>query len=243
MRVRFGDFMLDAEARQFMRAGPSTRSARSGHPSTQFARSGQGEEVHLSPKAFDLLCILLAKRPNVVSKADLFAQIWPNTFVVEANLNVLIAEVRRACGDEARAPLFIKTAHGVGYSFCGEATEVEGPAPRSGGGVRCWLAWRQQTFPLAPGDNVIGRDPRCNVWLDHDGVSRRHATIQVTGDARPVVEDLASTNGTFVNGKRVVAVMPLGDGDLIKVGSVSLKFREWSDGASRTKRIRGSRSG
>jgi hypothetical protein len=84
---------------------------------------------------------------------------------------VLIGEVRRACGDEARAPLFIKTAHGVGYSFCGEATEVDGPPPRSSGGVRCWLAWRQQTFPLSPGDNVIGRDPRCNVWLDHDGVS------------------------------------------------------------------------
>jgi len=223
VKVRFGDFVLDAEARQFVR-----RSARLAQ-----------QEVHLSPKAFDLLRILLAHRPNVVSKADLFAQIWPNTFVVEANLNVLIAEVRRACGDEARAPLFIKTAHGVGYSFCGEATEVDGPPPRSTGGVRCWLAWRQQTFPLSPGDNVIGRDPRCNVWLDHDGVSRRHATIHVAGDARPAVEDLESTNGTFVDGKRVVAVTPLADGDVIKVGSVNLKFREWSDGASRTKRIRG----
>jgi len=219
VKVRFGDFVLDAEARQLVR---------------------KGRDVHLSPKAFDLLRTLVASRPNVVSKADLFAQIWPNTFVVEANLNVLIAEVRRACGDEARSPLFIKTAHGVGYSFCGEAAELDGPASRPSADVRCWLSWRQQTFPLSTGDNVIGRDPRCNVWLDHDGVSRRHATIRVSGDARAAVEDLASTNGTFVEGKRVVDVTPLADGDVIKVGSVSLKFREWSDGASRTKRIRGS---
>src|SRR5262245_54989215 len=127
MRVRFRDFVLDAEARQFTRAG---------------------REVHLSPKAFDVLRMLVANRPNVVSKGDLLAQIWPDTFVVEANLNVVIAEVRRACGDEARAPLFIKTAHGVGYSFCGEATELDGPASRPQADVRCWLTWRQHTFPL-----------------------------------------------------------------------------------------------
>jgi pSer/pThr/pTyr-binding forkhead associated (FHA) protein len=51
--------------------------------------------------------------------------------------------------------------------------------------------------------------------------------------------DLESTNGTFLGGTRVETATPLTDGDVIKVGSVTLKFREWTDNASRTRRIRG----
>jgi pSer/pThr/pTyr-binding forkhead associated (FHA) protein len=93
---------------------------------------------------------------------------------------------------------------------------------------------------LAEGDSVIGRDPRCQVRLDHSGVSRRHAQIRIgKGSGRPMLSDLGSTNGTFVRGERVEAPMPLADGDVIKVGTVSVKFREWTDGSARTKRIRG----
>jgi pSer/pThr/pTyr-binding forkhead associated (FHA) protein len=106
--------------------------------------------------------------------------------------------------------------------------------------VRFWLAWGSRTFALSAGDNVIGRDPRCQVWLDHSGVSRRHAQIRVgKADERPTLTDLESTNGTFVKGERIEEATPLADGDVIKVGSVNVKFREWTDGASRTKRIRG----
>ena len=61
-------------------------------------------ELHLSPKAFDLLCTLVARRPNVVPKSDLFGQIWPNTFVVDGNLNVLISEIRRAIAERSQIP-------------------------------------------------------------------------------------------------------------------------------------------
>jgi pSer/pThr/pTyr-binding forkhead associated (FHA) protein len=54
-----------------------------------------------------------------------------------------------------------------------------------------------------------------------------------------VITDLESTNGTFVDGKRVADPTPLSDGDTIKVGSVTLKFREWTEKASRTRRIKG----
>jgi pSer/pThr/pTyr-binding forkhead associated (FHA) protein len=91
---------------------------------------------------------------------------------------------------------------------------------------------------LADGDTIIGRDPRSEVWLDHSGVSRRHAHIRIAGAERPVLTDLGSTNGTFVHGERVDKPTPLADGDLIKVGSVTVKFREWTDKTSRTKRIR-----
>jgi pSer/pThr/pTyr-binding forkhead associated (FHA) protein len=78
------------------------------------------------------------------------------------------------------------------------------------------------------------------VWLDHSGVSRRHAQIRIEkGPDRPVLTDLGSTNGTVVRGERVEGPTPLADGDVIKVGSVSVKFREWTEGASRTRRIKG----
>jgi DNA-binding winged helix-turn-helix (wHTH) protein len=229
VRVRFGEFVLDSAARQF----------RSAHPSTPSGRSGQGD-IHLSPKAFDVLCILLARRPNVVSKADLFAQIWPETFVVEANLNVLVGEIRKAIGDDPRSPRFIKTAHGVGYSFCGSASDVDASASAAPAGtVRWWLSWNQQTFPLSVGDNIIGRDPRCDVWLDHDGVSRRHARIRIENASGPaVLADLDSTNGTFIGPQQIAKPTPLADRDVIKLGEVAVQFREWSETAQRTKRIR-----
>ena len=199
-----------------------------------------GEEIHLSPKAFDLLCTLVAKRPNVVSKTDLFTQIWPDTFVVDGNLNVLVSEIRRAISEEAQSPQFIRTAHGVGYAFCGEATDLSARSRgREEPRTRCWLVWKERTFVLSAGDNVIGRDPGCAVWLDHAGVSRRHARIRIATDMTgAVLDDLESTNGTFVGRKQVTSQTTLTDEDVIKLGPVKLTFRAWSDEPSRTKRIR-----
>jgi DNA-binding winged helix-turn-helix (wHTH) protein len=219
--TRFGEFVLDSDTRQLTR---------------------EGEEIHLSPKAFAVLSILLARRPNVVPKADLFGEIWPDVFVVDGNLNVLVGEIRRAIDDDAQSPRFIRTVHGTGYAFCGTVIESPRPAVSAGSPQRYWLVWKTQTFALSEGDNVIGRDPRCEVWVDHSGVSRLHARIRIgNGAERPLLTDLESTNGTFVSGKRIAGVTPLGDGDTIKVGSVSLKFREWTDQTSRTKRIRGTK--
>jgi DNA-binding winged helix-turn-helix (wHTH) protein len=219
VRTGFGEFILDSETRQLLRGG---------------------KEIHLSPKAFDLLCTLVKRRPSVVPKDELFSQIWPDTFVVEGNLNVLISEIRRAISENGQSAQFIRTAHGVGYAFCAEATDLSSAARRhEEAKTRCWLVWKDRTFILAAGDNVIGRDPDCAVWLDHAGVSRRHARIRISDDmTRAVLDDLKSTNGTFVGGKQVTAETPLADGDVIKVGPVKLTFRAWSDEAARTRRIR-----
>jgi DNA-binding winged helix-turn-helix (wHTH) protein len=219
VKTGFGQFVLDSETRQLLRGG---------------------EEIHLSPKAFDLLCTLVARRPNVVSKADLFGQIWPDTFVVDGNLNVLVSEIRRAISEDTQSPQFIRTAHGIGYAFCGEATDLGSPGhghkePQT----RCWLVWKNRTFRLEAGDNVIGRDPGCTVWLDHSDVSRRHARIRIADEMkRAVLDDLESTNGTFVGRTQVTTQTALADGDIIKLGSVKLTFRSWSDEPSPTKRIR-----
>ena len=218
MKVRFADCTLDADART-VRRGTAT--------------------IHLSPKAFDVLQVLLEARPTVVPKVDLHDRIWPGTFVVDANLSVLVGEIRKALADSAQAPRYIRTVHRVGYAFCGEVAGSAAARPASTTS-RFWLAWNDRTFALSAGANVIGRNPECGVWLDAAGVSRRHARLTLdteTGGA--TIEDLGSTNGTFVNETKVEAEVSLRDGDVVHLGSVALTFRAWLPERSRsTERIR-----
>ena len=108
MRVLFGDCTFDSDARTLQRGS---------------------ETMRLSGKAFQLLELLLAARPNPVAKEELFAKLWPDTFVSEANLASLVKEIRAAIGDDARAPRFVRTAHRFGYGFSGPVTET----PERGG--------------------------------------------------------------------------------------------------------------
>ena len=219
VRTQFGPFTLD----------PATRELLEG-----------GRPIHLSPKAFDVLQVLLEARPTVVPKTDLHDRIWPGTFVVDANLSVLVGEIRKALADSAQAPRYIRTVHKVGYAFCGEVASGA-PAPRPAPTAsRFWLAWNDRTFALSAGENLIGRNPECGIWVDAAGVSRRHARLTLdTESGAAAIEDLGSTNGTFVNETRVEATLPLRDGDLVHLGSVALTFRAWLPERSRsTERIR-----
>jgi DNA-binding winged helix-turn-helix (wHTH) protein len=216
--VRFGRLTIDSETRQLRR---------------------DGQDVHLSPKAFDLLSLLIQHRPNVLQKDELLTQIWRDSHVSDASLAVLIGEIRDAIDDDARRPRFIRTVHGVGYAFSGDAID-DLPQRVETRDVVCWLTWKGTTFPLADGDNVIGRDPHCTVWLDVDGVSRRHAKIHVDHARRLVtLDDLGSTNGTFVRRSRVSAPVALENDDVIKIASVDLRLRLWGTGEGlKTRRIR-----
>lgn len=214
MTIAFDRFTLDSGARRLLEGGL---------------------ERHLSPRAFDVLEALIDRRPAVVSKAELQERFWPGTYVVDAALNVVVAEIRRVLGDDPSKPRFIRTVHRVGYAFCGAAT-ASTPAGRALSS-RCWVVWNDRTVQLGEGENVIGRDPRSAVWVDASGVSRRHARIVVAGDEARL-DDLGSKNGTFVGRVAVTSVRQLADGDVIRVGSASLKFRMWSDErAPQTERI------
>ena len=79
--------------------------------------------------------LLIERRPTVVPKAELYARISPETVVVEANLNVLIAEIRRALDDDPKSPRFVRTAHRVGYAFKGSAIDLAAGVSTTGGGV------------------------------------------------------------------------------------------------------------
>ena len=104
VRWRFGDCVLDGESRELLR---------------------QGSPVPLSPKAFHLLELLLEKRPKALSKDELKDALWPDTFVVETNLANLAAEVREAIGEKGERDGRLRTVHGFGYAFSGEAVEED----------------------------------------------------------------------------------------------------------------------
>jgi DNA-binding winged helix-turn-helix (wHTH) protein len=213
MRLLFGNFTIDDDTRQLLR---------------------EDRAVHLSPKAFDLLTILLSARPRALTKTELHARLWPDTFVSDANLAMLVAEIRSALGDNARTPRFVRTVQRHGYAFHGSATDVaHSTTLQRGAGLKYWLLAPLRQIWLTAGENVVGRDPGVQVWLDSASVSRRHARITVEGD-RVTVEDLNSKNGTRVGGSQISTPLPLADGDEVRFGTISLTFRIWT-GSEATK--------
>jgi pilus assembly protein CpaF len=114
-------------------------------------------------------------------------------------------------------------------------------AGAGGATPKFWLVWNERTIVLTGREVTVGRDPENSVWMDVNGVSRRHARVRIDGegaDARAVVEDLRSTNGTFVAGRRVTEPTMLSDGDTLTIGESVLTFRTWAAAGSPTKRIR-----
>ena len=89
---------------------------------------------------------------------------------------------------------------------------------------RYLLVWETGHVALGDGDNVIGRAPDADVWIDAPGVSRHHARLRLEGCAA-ILEYLGSKNGSFVRGQRVIAPSKLTDGDEIRLGPVVVTFR------------------
>jgi DNA-binding winged helix-turn-helix (wHTH) protein/TolB-like protein len=84
----------------------------------------QGEPVLLAPKAFELLVVLIQSDGRLQTKDDLMRQLWPNSFVEEANLTVNISALRKALGDSLDGQEFIETVPKHGYRFIAPVTEV-----------------------------------------------------------------------------------------------------------------------
>jgi DNA-binding winged helix-turn-helix (wHTH) protein len=200
MRVRFGDCIFDSDTRELFRAG---------------------KPVHLAPKAFRLLELLVENRPRALSKEELIQQLWPKTYVSEGNLPGLAAEIRRAIGEGPEGSV-LRTVYGYGYAFSATTEKEKAEPPPAEG--RYWLCWNETEIPLAKGDNIIGRDSAANARIDDSTISRRHARV-VIADKRASIEDVGSKNGTFLEGHRVNKPARLSDGDVIAVGSVNLIFR------------------
>jgi DNA-binding winged helix-turn-helix (wHTH) protein len=202
MQVKFGPFAFDGASRQL--------------------RCGDGP-VHISPKAFDLLAVLLRQCPAAVSKEDLHRELWPQTFVSDGSLAVLVTELRRALSDSPQHPRFVRTINRFGYAFVGSV--LDDAAAPGHTASSCWLTRGQTRTRLRAGENVVGRDSDADVCIDAVGVSRRHATI-VVSKAAAILRDLASKNGTFVDGRRVTSPVTLHDGAEIRFGAVAVSFQQ-----------------
>jgi DNA-binding winged helix-turn-helix (wHTH) protein len=206
VKLQFGAYIVDDESRQLIR---------------------DGVPVRLSTRAFDLLALLIRERPRALKKEDLHSTLWPDTFVSDASLAMLVAEVRSALGETARQPRCLRTLHRHGYAFQADARELTLAT------IGFWLVTESRQIPLSTGANIVGRDPRVGIWLDSPSVSRQHACIRVeSGNA--TVEDLGSKNGTRARDELVTQVTPLRDGDDLRFGSVNASFHVWSVEPTRT---------
>jgi DNA-binding winged helix-turn-helix (wHTH) protein len=209
--LSFGDFVFDPDTREVRRAG---------------------REVALSPKAFELLDLLVRERPRALSKEKIHAALWPGVFVSDASLTNVVAELRAALGDSAREPRVIRTVHRFGYSFAAKAVEKrDGRAAAEPPDAAFRLLWERHEIALEPGENILGRDQKAVVWVDDPSVSRHHARVVVDGGAA-TLEDLRSKNGTLVNGRPAEGRVALSDGDEIRIGRAALTVRMLRQGVS-----------
>jgi DNA-binding winged helix-turn-helix (wHTH) protein len=204
MRFEHGDLVVDTDARELV---------------------CRGARRALSPKALELLALLVAGRPAPVTKTAIMDALWPEDSVLEANVPNLVAEIRSALGRDRRR--WIRTVHGVGYAFDVPASADAGPSR----GPRLVLTWPRGRAALGEGVHVLGRDEEADVVLDHPSVSRRHARVAVDG-AGATIEDLRSKNGTFLGDRRVAGPTRLSGGSELRLGGLRLRVR--SSGATPT---------
>ena len=211
MRLTFADCVFDSGTREISRGG---------------------RVAPISPKAFRLLEVLVERRPNAVSKEQLHELLWPNTFVTDANLSNLVAELRAGLGDDPKSrassgPCRASATRSVRRSHRGKRTRTA-----VGGRKLVYrLIWGNREIALGPGENLFGRDEDAIVWIDDALVSRRHARI-VIDETGAVLEDLGSKNGTYLRGKRIEAPTKLANEDEVTIGPASMIFRVFKQTAS-----------
>lgn len=201
MRLKFADCVLDLRTRQLERLG---------------------KVVPLEPKVYELLEVLIRRRPAVVTNNELDELLWPQVYVARTSLTRLVSELRSALGDTPRGSRVIRTAYKAGYAFCAEV--IGGPSVAAAP-ARMELVWQGQALPLTDGEHVAGRDADCALVVEAVTVSRRHARIIVTSGGA-TIEDLDSTNGTHVRGVRISGPTRLDPGDELALGSERVQVRK-----------------
>jgi DNA-binding winged helix-turn-helix (wHTH) protein len=203
MRVVFGECLFDRASREL---------------------TCRGAVVHAGPKLLGLLELLLDARPRALTKDEIHQALWGATFVSEATLTSLVAELRAAIGDDARSPRFIRTIHGYGYGFIGDVTVEQMRGRDEGALAACRIIVGDREIALAAGEHVLGRSGDATILIDDAGVSRHHARITIGAQSATLL-DLGSKNGTILNGSPIEGSVELTDGALIVLGATALKFK------------------
>jgi hypothetical protein len=172
------------------------------------------------------LLVALAQRPGeILGTRTILNTVWPDVVVGDASVSVLVAELRKALGDDPASPRFIETIPRRGYRVIASVSRPAFSNPeREGSGSRIWLLGKDLESILEPGENLIGRAPDAHVRIQSPKVSRHHARVMVDGDT-VTVEDLGSKNGTYVGDTPVRGTMPLRHGDELRLGQLSSALR------------------
>lgn len=89
---------------------------------------GPSGVVRIGNKAFRVLALLVEQQGRLITKDALFSSVWDGTLVSESSLTSVVKELRRALGDESRAPRYIESVYGRGYRFIAPV-RLEGAAP------------------------------------------------------------------------------------------------------------------
>lgn len=198
-RYAFGDFVLDTAAGELRRGGIA---------------------VDLRPKVYELLRYLVDHPGVLISKEELLDAVWGDVHVSDGSINRTVTELRHLLGDDPRHPRVIETVARRGYRFIAEVEVVDDERALSG----FLLLLSDRTVPLRRGETILGRVPECDVQIIGPSVSRRHARMTVTSDGVRI-EDLGSTNGTFIGDTRVAGdPMPVPDGAEIRLGKERLRL-------------------
>jgi Tol biopolymer transport system component/DNA-binding winged helix-turn-helix (wHTH) protein len=109
----FGPFMLDPAERVLKR---------------------EGQPVPLTPKAFELLVVLVENGGHLLGKKDLMEAVWPDSFVEEGNLTFTVSSLRKALGEDRKEPQYIETVPRSGYRFVADVRVLEGDSGAEGSG-------------------------------------------------------------------------------------------------------------
>lgn len=182
--VRFGEFIFDGEKLLF---------------------TSQGRPVPLTPKASELLCVLIENRGQIVTKDKLMQRVWSDSFVEEGNLPYTIRLLRKALGDDANAPVYIESIPRRGYRFIANCLEAATPDP-----------------PPAPAETdygaLVGRDTAISELRKLLGGERRLVTLTGTGGTgktRLAREMAVRTADIFPDGIQFVELAALDNPELV----------------------------
>jgi DNA-binding winged helix-turn-helix (wHTH) protein len=150
----FGPYRLDAHERQLLRDGASVR---------------------LPPKAFDMLVALVARAGSLATKEELLSEVWPGTFVEEANLSFTISVVRKALGEHER---YIETVPKSGYRFIAPVSVLSAvvgaePSPPGSIGAQTAKHWNWRRVGVLIGAGLLA----ISAWQSN--FTRRPITTEV----------------------------------------------------------------
>src|SRR5271170_4475511 len=174
------------------------------------------KEVRLGARSLDILIALVERSGVLVSKAELMARVWPNTFVEEGNLKVHIATLRRALGDGRGGTRYIATSPGQGYHFVAPVTVATAPSPEPPEAPLPTPNRRQHNLPAAL-TRLVGRAAAVG-RIVAQSTRQRLLTIVGPGGIGKTSVVLAAAEesvSTYTDGVWLIDLAPLADSRLV----------------------------